>query len=183
MGNRALEIDFYEVLGVPATADAAQIKDAYRRLVRVHHPDANPDCRETSEARMKAIVEAYATLGDAEKRARFDTEIRLRDWSERSGLENAEPEHDNSARSLISRVRMALELSSPEFAGRLGLADTTLQNMEMRDAIPEAPVQLRTFVNLCEQAAQKLEARGQWVPAADIRTGLQRKRTQRAVMR
>lgn len=180
MSHRALEIDFYEVLGVPATADAAQIKSAYRQLVRAHHPDANPTCRETSEARMKLIVEAYATLGDPHKREQFDLENRLRDFAEKSGVAPSKPESE--ARSLIRRVRMTLELSSPEFAGRLGLADALLQDMEARDAIPLSPVQGRTFTNLCEQAAQKLEARGQWAGAADIRTALQRKRTQRAVM-
>lgn len=177
MSNRAAEIDFYQVLGVPNTADTAQIKDAYRRLVRVHHPDANPTCREASEARMKLLVEAYATLGDPKRRERFDLEHQIRQIA----AQETEPETPG-ARSLITRVRMALELSSPEFAGRLGLADTTLQSMEARDAIPQTPVQLRTFVNLCEQAAQKLEERGQLVGALDIRTALNRKRTRHAVM-
>jgi curved DNA-binding protein CbpA len=156
MSNRAAEIDFYQVLGVSNTADAAQIKEAYRRLVRLHHPDANPTSREASEARMKLIVEAYATLGDPQRRERFDLEHQIRQITARE----IEPEI-SGARSLITRVRMALELSSPEFAGRLGLSDATLQSMEARDAIPQSPVQLRTFINLCEQAAQKLEDRGQ----------------------
>jgi len=63
--------DPYEVLGVPRTASADEIKSAYRRLARKFHPDVNPN-DPTSEEKFKEIGAAYAVLGDAEKKARFD---------------------------------------------------------------------------------------------------------------
>lgn len=63
--------DPYSVLGVPRDATADQIKSAYRKLARQHHPDVNPDNPE-SEEKFKEVSAAYAVLSDPEKRARFD---------------------------------------------------------------------------------------------------------------
>lgn len=65
------EIDYYELLEVERTADEATIKSAYRRLAMRHHPDKNPGCKE-SEARFKAISQAYDCLKDPQKRAVYD---------------------------------------------------------------------------------------------------------------
>src|SRR5262245_43013668 len=65
------EKDLYAALGVPRTATADEIKKAYRKLARKHHPDVNPGNR-ASEERFKAISEAYDVLGDAEKRKLYD---------------------------------------------------------------------------------------------------------------
>ena len=64
------ERDYYAVLGVGRSASADEIKSAYRRLAREHHPDVNksPD----AEKRFAEIQEAYAVLSDAEKRADYD---------------------------------------------------------------------------------------------------------------
>ena len=64
--------DHYEILGVSRTATAAEIKSAYRRLARDHHPDANQNDPE-AEDRFKQISHAYEVLSDAEKRQRYDT--------------------------------------------------------------------------------------------------------------
>ncbi len=62
--------DYYEILGVPRTASAEEIKRAYRRLARKYHPDVS---KETQAAeKFKDIAEAYQTLKDPEKRAAFD---------------------------------------------------------------------------------------------------------------
>lgn len=61
----------YEVLGLSPTADATEIKAAYRRLALQYHPDRNPGDK-GAEERFKEISEAYATLRDPEARARFD---------------------------------------------------------------------------------------------------------------
>lgn len=63
--------DYYEVLGVPRGASAAEIKGAYRRLARRHHPDVNP-ADETAGGRFQELNEANAVLSDPDKRARYD---------------------------------------------------------------------------------------------------------------
>ncbi len=63
--------DPYTTLGVARSADAAEIKAAYRRLAMQYHPDRNPGDK-GAEERFKEISEAYATLRDPELRARFD---------------------------------------------------------------------------------------------------------------
>lgn len=63
--------DYYEILGVARTADAVEIKRAYRKLALQYHPDRNPGDAE-AEARFKEAAEAYEVLSDADKRARYD---------------------------------------------------------------------------------------------------------------
>lgn len=63
--------DYYAVLGVPRTATPADIKKAFRKLARKHHPDANKDDAE-AERRFKALNEANAVLSDPDKRALYD---------------------------------------------------------------------------------------------------------------
>ncbi len=63
--------DYYEVLGVERTIDAAGLKAAYRKLAMAHHPDRNGGC-DDSMARFKEISEAYSILSDDQKRAAYD---------------------------------------------------------------------------------------------------------------
>ncbi len=63
--------DYYQALGVAPTASADEIKKAYRKLARQHHPDRNPDDPKAEE-RFKEIQEAYDTLSDMEKRKVYD---------------------------------------------------------------------------------------------------------------
>ncbi|MBM3293609.1 MAG: molecular chaperone DnaJ [Candidatus Aminicenantes bacterium] len=63
--------DYYEVLGVDRKSGPADIKKAYRKLARKHHPDLNPGDK-SAEARFKEIQEAYAVLSDPKKRAQYD---------------------------------------------------------------------------------------------------------------
>ena len=63
--------DYYAILGVPRTASQAEIKKAYRKLARSHHPDANPG-DSAAERRFKDANEAHAVLSDPAKRKQYD---------------------------------------------------------------------------------------------------------------
>jgi molecular chaperone DnaJ len=67
----SLDIDYYELLEVERTADEKTLKSAYRRLAMECHPDRNPGC-DKSEAKFKAINQAYDVLKDPQKRAAYD---------------------------------------------------------------------------------------------------------------
>ena len=61
----------YEILGVAATASAADLQKAYRKLAKKLHPDLNPGDK-AAEEKFKEVTAAYDLLGDADKRKRFD---------------------------------------------------------------------------------------------------------------
>jgi DnaJ-class molecular chaperone len=63
--------DYYATLGVSKTASAKEIKQAFRKLARKHHPDVNPGDK-AAETRFKEINEAHEVLGDPEKRRKYD---------------------------------------------------------------------------------------------------------------
>jgi curved DNA-binding protein len=63
--------DYYATLGVPKTATEKDIKQAFRKLARKHHPDVNPNDK-GAEAKFKEINEANEVLGDPEKRKKYD---------------------------------------------------------------------------------------------------------------
>ncbi|MGE5239347.1 MAG: molecular chaperone DnaJ [Chloroflexota bacterium] len=63
--------DYYQTLGVAKDASQEDIKKAFRKLARKHHPDLNPGSK-TAEDKFKEINEAYAVLGDPQKRAEYD---------------------------------------------------------------------------------------------------------------
>jgi DnaJ-class molecular chaperone len=63
--------DYYQILGVDRNASEKDIKQAYRRLARKHHPDLNPGDK-SAEARFKEINAAYEVLSNPEKRKKYD---------------------------------------------------------------------------------------------------------------
>src|SRR6266496_393971 len=63
--------DYYETLGVPQTASEDEIRTAFRKLARKHHPDVAKD-KKAAEEKFKEINEAYEVLSDAEKRKKYD---------------------------------------------------------------------------------------------------------------
>ena len=63
--------DYYATLGVPRTATEAELKKAFRKLAREHHPDVAKD-KKRAEEKFKEINEAYEVLSDAGKRKRYD---------------------------------------------------------------------------------------------------------------
>ncbi len=100
--------DYYRILGVAKTASDKEIKAAYRKLARKHHPDVNPGNKE-AEARFKQINEANEVLGDREKRKRYD-ELGA-NWNAfgRGG----------AAGAALARRRRARRLRGPRRGGRL----------------------------------------------------------------
>src|SRR4051812_13581047 len=66
-----VEKDYYAALGVPKDASPADIKKAYRKLARTHHPDTNAGDPKAEE-KFKEISEAYDVLSDATKRKEYD---------------------------------------------------------------------------------------------------------------
>src|SRR5258708_25834813 len=65
--------DYYEVLKVRRTATGEEITQAYRRLVKRHHPDLHPEKDKLKETELiKEVNEAYSVLGDKENRAKYD---------------------------------------------------------------------------------------------------------------
>ena len=63
--------DYYSTLGVSKTATEKELKQAFRKLARKHHPDVNPGDK-SAESRFKEINEAYEVLGDPAKRKKYD---------------------------------------------------------------------------------------------------------------
>jgi DnaJ-class molecular chaperone len=64
--------DYYQILGVPDNASQEEIKNAFRKLAFKYHPDKNPGKEKEAEVKFKEVSEAYAVLGDAEKRKQYD---------------------------------------------------------------------------------------------------------------
>jgi molecular chaperone DnaJ len=63
--------DFYDILDIPKTASADEIKKAYRKKAIQYHPDKNPGDK-AAEEKFKEAAEAYEVLSDADKKARYD---------------------------------------------------------------------------------------------------------------
>ena len=79
-------IDYYKILGVDKNATAEQIKSAYRKLARKHHPDLNPNDKEAHK-RFQQINEANEVLSDPEKRKKYDKYGK--DWQHSEQFEQA----------------------------------------------------------------------------------------------
>ncbi|HEY9114256.1 MAG TPA: DnaJ C-terminal domain-containing protein [Bacteroidales bacterium] len=79
-------IDYYKVLGISKNATQEEVKKAYRKLARKHHPDLNPNDKEAHK-RFQQINEANEVLSDPEKRKKYDQYGK--DWKHAEHFENA----------------------------------------------------------------------------------------------
>src|SRR5258708_4206106 len=80
-------IDYYKILGVNKDATQDQIKAAYRKLARKHHPDLNPSDKEANK-KFQQVNEANEVLSDPDKRKKYDQYGK--DWQHAEAFEKAQ---------------------------------------------------------------------------------------------
>ena len=110
-------IDYYSILGIPKTASEEDIKKAYRKLARKHHPDLNPNDAEANK-KFQQINEANEVLSDPEKRKKYDQYGK--DWQHAEQFEQAQ--RDNT-RQQSRRQYAQSEGGDYDFSGGFGGAD------------------------------------------------------------
>ena len=100
-------IDYYSILGIPKTASENEIKSAYRKLARKHHPDLNPNDA-TAKTKFQQINEANEVLSDPEKRKKYDKYGK--DWEHGEEIEKARQQQQ-------SRRGAGRQQSAQDFGG------------------------------------------------------------------
>ena len=103
-------IDYYKILGIPKTATENEIKSAYRKLARKHHPDLNPNDA-TAKSKFQQINEANEVLSDPEKRKKYDKYGK--DWEHAEEFEKARQQQQ-------SRGSAGRQQSAQDFSGDFG---------------------------------------------------------------
>ena len=80
-------VDYYKILGIPKTASTSEIKTAYRKLARKHHPDLNPNDKEANR-KFQQLNEANEVLSNPENRKKYDQYGK--DWKHADQFEQAQ---------------------------------------------------------------------------------------------
>jgi DnaJ-class molecular chaperone len=91
--------DYYSILGIKRDASEQEIKQAYRKLARKHHPDVNPG-DSSAEARFKEVNQAYEVLSDKDKRQKYDRygdQWQYAEQFEQAGARQGGPGHRDSS--------------------------------------------------------------------------------------
>jgi molecular chaperone DnaJ len=109
--------DLYQVLGVKRDASEKEIRSAYRKLARQHHPDVNPG-NKTAEARFKEINAAHEVLSDAEKRRKYDKYGE--NWEHADQIEEMQRQRAQQRRSFGNGGFQTYEFSDADDLGDLG---------------------------------------------------------------
>ena len=89
-------MDYYKILGIGKTATPAEIKAAYRKLARKHHPDVNPNDA-NAKKKFQELNEANEVLSDPEKRKKYDEYGK--DWEHAEQFEKAKSERQQTSSS------------------------------------------------------------------------------------
>ena len=140
--------NYYEILGVPRNSGEKDIRQAFRKLAREHHPDVNPG-DSSSEDRFKRINEAYSVLSDADKRQRYD---RYGDnWAHSEQIEEAQARARRGGRFRRSNVGAGGPFSGFE-SGNSSIFDQLFSNLQ-QDIHRTAPREHAVEVTL-EEAFQ-----------------------------
>src|ERR1700709_718770 len=105
-------IDYYKILGISKTASQDEIKAAYRKQARKHHPDLNPNDKEANK-KFQQINEANEVLSDPEKRKKYDHYGK--DWQQAEAYEKA-----NAASGRRGRKGGSAKGSNPSDGGGFG---------------------------------------------------------------
>lgn len=110
-------IDYYKVLGISKTATEAEIKSAYRKLARKHHPDLNPNNKE-AEKQFKQINEANEVLSNPENRKKYDKYGK--DWKHGEEFEKQQRAHQQRSQYQSSQQGFSGEDYSDFFESMFG---------------------------------------------------------------
>ncbi|PKB79911.1 MAG: hypothetical protein BZY88_11020 [SAR202 cluster bacterium Io17-Chloro-G9] len=132
---------YYEILGVPRNAVEKDIRQAFRKLAREHHPDVNPGDN-TSEDRFKRINEAYSVLSDPDKRRRYDRHGE--NWAHSQQIEEAQARARRGRRFGRSNIDTG-DLFSGFEPGNSSVFDHLFSNLQQearRPAPADHPVEI-----------------------------------------
>lgn len=126
--------DYYQVLGVAKGATQDEVRKAFRKLARQHHPDVAKD-KKTAETKFKEINEAYEVLGDAQKRKEYD-ELGA-NWGKRA--QQPPPSWNNGFGAQAAAVNMNDEGFSDFFEAFFGGARQPMGGARRGSPFPGAP--------------------------------------------
>ncbi|MFD0931250.1 DnaJ C-terminal domain-containing protein [Psychroflexus salinarum] len=107
-------IDYYKILGLTKKATEKEIKAAYRKLARKHHPDLNPNNQE-AENKFKQVNEAYEVLGDPEKRKKYNEFGK--DWKHADEFKEAQRQRQQQRQQQQAYGGAGASSSQHEFSG------------------------------------------------------------------
>ncbi len=126
--------DYYQVLGVAKGATQDEVRKAFRKLARQHHPDVAKD-KKTAETKFKEINEAYEVLGDAQKRKEYD-ELGA-NWGKRA--QQPPPSWNNGFGAQAAAVNMNDEGFSDFFEAFFGGARQPMGGARRGSSFPGGP--------------------------------------------
>lgn len=127
--------NYYQILGIPKTATAEEIKGAYRRMARQYHPDLNPG-DSAAEETFKDVGEAYEILSDTAKRAKYDQFSRY--WKQNGFQAGGSP--TRTRRWSGSTRKATEEVDFSQYRDFNTFVDQLLNRREDEAAAPRPPV-------------------------------------------